>query len=524
MSTPPPPAPPVQPPALIEPGAIVGGRYRIEAHLGQGGFAQVYRAVDQAIDRAVAVKVLALGMLGTDRAELAAGVARFRREAQAAGMISHPNVVTIHDVGTTDGGEPYIVMEYLSGHDLQTELTTHGPMKPSRAVPLFCECLDALGRAHALGIVHKDLKPENLFIVSPGFPEERLKIFDFGIAHIQREGMARLTVDGQMLGTPHYLAPEYITDGHVTPALDVYQMGLILVEVLTGYPVVGDDNPLNCVMIHGNGELEIPDFIRLSRYGQIIDRALSLEPEDRYPNAIAFRNALAEAFEAKARQDEAPPRVLGVDPARLGREVTAPQEAGRAETLTSSDSTADPEPDANVPADVTDTAPLVAAPPATPPPLAKPVRQGRWPLRVAAGIAVVGLLIAVAVVLGGPPGAPPLDPAPTRSPSPASTTPEVPQTAARDPKPRSPTDEAAPAAQPAPRANVAPDLVAEAAAPVGARAVPPRQSSAAPRPAKVKRTPPKPTPTPKKREPVPRPPTPTPKPAGEPPGELIILE
>ena len=168
-------------------GDVVEGRYEIMKRLGEGGFAKVYLAHDTVIERDVAIKFLDLrGIHGTDDM-LSTVLERFRREAKLAARIRHRNVVNILDIGQVgdDTYSPFIVMELLDGYDLEDQLNEHGPMRPEHLLPLYIDCLDALGEAHDLGIVHKDLKPSNLFLSDPNMRSEALRIVDFGIAHIK---------------------------------------------------------------------------------------------------------------------------------------------------------------------------------------------------------------------------------------------------------------------------------------------------------------------------------------------------
>ena len=267
-------------------------RYEVTGFLGKGGFAAVYAGFDKVIEREVAIKVLSVHAGTMEQEAYAEKLERFRREAKASARIAHPNVVTVFDMGViADTMQPYIVMEVLHGHSLSEELRDHGPLAPARAVGLFVGALDALGEAHALGIVHKDLKPSNLFLVAPHTALEELKVVDFGIARFDEED-AGLTGTGQVFGTARYFAPEYISEQLVTPALDVYQMGLILVELLCGLPAVRSNNPLECVMCHGRGQLEIPESLLQGVLGPVLLRAVSMDLAARYTDANRFRDAL----------------------------------------------------------------------------------------------------------------------------------------------------------------------------------------------------------------------------------------
>lgn len=275
------------PMATLPVGMRIDDRYEILGVLGVGGFATVYRAHHLTIDRDVALKVMDLKK-GVDPSYSE----RFFREAKIAAKIHHNNVVSIYDFGhVAETGQPYIAMEMLHGHDLSHELSKNGPLSPNRAFVLFRPVLDALSEGHRLGIVHKDLKPENLYLVDPGGPRELMKILDFGVARINSSEVAKLTSAGQLLGTPRYLAPEYITSQNVSPAIDVYQMALILSEALTGVPAVSGD-PFHAMMLHCSGQIQISDFLLNGPVGEVFKKAIAIEPTERYENCAAFGAAL----------------------------------------------------------------------------------------------------------------------------------------------------------------------------------------------------------------------------------------
>jgi eukaryotic-like serine/threonine-protein kinase len=201
---------------------LARGRYRLEDVLGRGGMATVYLAQDEELERPVAVKVLA-GHLADD----ATFRSRFVREARLAAQLSHPNVVQIYDSGENDGN-PYIVMEFVDGRTLADELTETGPLPPDRVVELGVQVCAGLGTAHAAGLVHRDIKPGNLLIREDGM----VKIADFGIARAAET--THLTQMGSILGTAAYLAPEQARGEEVTAAADLYSLGCVLYECLTG--------------------------------------------------------------------------------------------------------------------------------------------------------------------------------------------------------------------------------------------------------------------------------------------------
>jgi len=278
-------------------GTIIDGRFEIVEPLGEGGMATVYRARQSHMDRMVAIKVLDIDPSALTREGARQFRERFLREARASARVDHPNIVTVHDFGFLDEGEPYLVMELIEGHDLEHEILHHGAIAPRRAIRLFTRVLEGLAVAHREGIVHRDLKPTNLLLKDPHQVGESLMILDFGIAQIQQrqnkngktgEAANRLTMPGQMLGTPAFLAPEFIRNQVTSPALDVYQMGLILVEMIAGAPAVQAHDPYEALRAHCEGDLIIPDWLRNSPLGTVLDKALAVDVEDRYRNATHF--------------------------------------------------------------------------------------------------------------------------------------------------------------------------------------------------------------------------------------------
>ncbi len=277
----------VAPVATLPTGMIIDGRYEIQGVLGTGGFATVYRAHHISLDTDVALKVM-----DTKKGVDATYSERFFREAKIAAKIRHNNVVTVYDYGhIPETDQPYIAMEMLHGRDLSHELEKVGPLSPKRAFILFRPVLEALSVGHKLGIVHKDLKPENLYLIDPGGTHETMKILDFGVARVNSSEVAKLTTAGQLLGTPRYLAPEYIKSQQVSPAIDVYQMALIISEALTGIPAVTGD-PFHAMMLHCSGKLQISEFLLEDRLGEVFRKAIAINPEDRYPDCETFAKAL----------------------------------------------------------------------------------------------------------------------------------------------------------------------------------------------------------------------------------------
>lgn len=284
----------------LKPGDLLNDRYEVVKFIGEGGFAKVFEARDKSIGRPVAIKVLNMTHMAlNDEHVVERMLLRFEQEARLAANLSHSNVVNVYDVGRVGGlmNHPYMVMELLSGLDMSDYLASHGSLTPEMVWRLFIPTLDALGQAHEMGVVHKDLKPANLFLNSPGQRTEALKIVDFGIAHIRNpipgeDDGGRMTQTGQLLGTPQYLPPEYINNQEVSAAMDVYQMTLILAELLIGEEVVSAQNSIQCLMIHSDGRLELPNYLLDSPLGPVLRKGLALTPNDRYRNADELADAL----------------------------------------------------------------------------------------------------------------------------------------------------------------------------------------------------------------------------------------
>ncbi len=281
-------------PARFVLGDLIEDRYEVEQPLAEGGFAAIYRCLDRTIGRKVALKILKpLEPLNREEPEetqtrRSAHEELFKREARCAATVKHPNIVTIHDFGMLEreGAHlPYIVMELLDGPNLRQEIARMGRMSPEMAVDLLLPVLEALGRAHEAGIVHKDLKPDNLIFV-----EGRLMLVDFGIARVM--GEASLTVSGEMSGTLHYLAPEYLLHKEATPALDVYQMGLILAEMIIGLPVLKVTGLRDLMRQYNSGEVEIPHALEGTVLEPLLRKCLHRDPVQRYPDGYGLARAL----------------------------------------------------------------------------------------------------------------------------------------------------------------------------------------------------------------------------------------
>jgi serine/threonine-protein kinase len=207
-------------------GKVIAGRYRLEARIGEGGMGIVYRARHVLIDRVVAVKLIRPDLRGETHLR-----AWMLREARAANRVDHAHIIDIHDIGETDEGELYLVMEYLVGTPLSTELA-RGPMPISRGVDILEQMGAALSRAHDLGVVHRDLKSDNILLTTRGGRKDFVKILDFGLAALAHD--PRLAPKGAVFGTPEYMSPEQARGEQAGPQSDLYALGILFFEMLTG--------------------------------------------------------------------------------------------------------------------------------------------------------------------------------------------------------------------------------------------------------------------------------------------------
>src|ERR671937_138901 len=256
-------------------GTVFDGRYRIVRKLGAGGMADVYLAEDQELGRRVAIKILNDRHAADDQF-----VERFRREAKNAAGLSHPNIVSIYDRGTAEGTY-YIAMEYLDGRSLKEMIVGRGPAPVKTAIDYARQILAAVGFAHRNGIVHRDIKPHNVLVS----PEGRLKVTDFGIA---RSGASQMTEVGSIIGTAQYLSPEQARGSPVDQTSDLYSVGVVLYEMLTGQVPFTGDTPLAIAMKHLSEVPKPPSELRPEvphDLDLVVLRALAKDPEDRYQTA-----------------------------------------------------------------------------------------------------------------------------------------------------------------------------------------------------------------------------------------------
>ena len=259
------------------------GRYEIGDIIGAGGMAIVYKAKDTLLNRTVAIKVLREQYVSDE-----GFIRRFRREAQSAASLSHPNIVSIYDVGK-DGNEEYIVMEYVKGQTLKEIIREEAPFPAEKAIYIVRQIAEALAHAHANHIIHRDIKPQNILVTNDG----RIKVTDFGIA--RAASAATLTNTGDIVGSVHYLSPEQAKGAQTNEQSDIYSLGIILYELLTGKVPFDGDTPISVALKHIQEQPELPSKIVPSipaELDAVVMKALAKSLEDRYQSATELLSDL----------------------------------------------------------------------------------------------------------------------------------------------------------------------------------------------------------------------------------------
>ncbi|MFI5495403.1 serine/threonine-protein kinase [Actinoplanes sp. NPDC051859] len=279
---------------MISPGVTLGGRYRLDERIAGGGMGDVWRGTDEVLGRTVAVKILLPALL--DEPGFAE---RFRGEARTMATINHPGVVDVYDYGS-DQQLAFLVMEYVEGDALSRTLSRVGRLTPARTMALVAQAADALQAAHANGIVHRDVKPGNLLVR----PNGTLVLTDFGIARSALVG--QLTVAGSVLGTASYISPEQASGATATAASDVYALGVVAYQCLSGHRPFDGATPIEIAMKHVRDNprplpADIPPAVRA-----IVDRAMAKDPGTRWPTASAMAAVARQAASSLTTQVHQP--------------------------------------------------------------------------------------------------------------------------------------------------------------------------------------------------------------------------
>ncbi|MEU7281861.1 protein kinase [Streptomyces sp. NPDC045431] len=308
-------------------GSVAGGRYQLRDLLGEGGMASVYLAYDTALDRQVAIKTL-----HTELGREQSFRERFRREAQAVAKLQHTNIVSVFDTGEDtvtfggsaagDGVMPYIVMEYVEGQPLgsvlQADIRQYGAMPADKALKVTSDVLAALETSHEMGLVHRDIKPGNVMMTKRGV----VKVMDFGIARAMQSGVTSMTQTGMVVGTPQYLSPEQALGRGVDARSDLYSVGIMLFQLLTGRIPFDADSPLAIAYAHVQEEPVAPSSINRAvtpAMDALVARALKKNPNERFPSAAAMRDECLRLL--SAGQTGAPVIVAGGGPVNSGAGV-----------------------------------------------------------------------------------------------------------------------------------------------------------------------------------------------------------
>jgi serine/threonine-protein kinase len=291
-------------------GQVLGGRYRVQARIAQGGMATVYVGHDTKLERAVALKVMHANLVGDEEF-----VRRFIAEAKHAAALSHPSVVAVYDQGT-DKGYVFLAMEYVPGRTLRALLTERGRLGPRQALEIMQPVLAALGAAHRAGVIHRDVKPENVLLNADG----RIKVADFGLA--RAESASKQTKTGMLIGTVGYLAPEQVVSGDADTRTDVYAAGIMLFELLTGRQPHQGGSPLSVAYKHVNEVVPLPSSVIPGMPPQLdalVASATNRDPARRPSDAVHFHSAAGEVYRSLPRDiDETLAEVTATTPSLPG--------------------------------------------------------------------------------------------------------------------------------------------------------------------------------------------------------------
>ncbi len=287
----------------MRPGHVVAGRYEIVALIGRGANGAVYRARQLPLGREVALK-----MVLPEVALSAGSVERFQREASLVQQLEHPNTVRLFDVGTTEHGMPFMALELLRGRTLEEEVQK-APMNANRVGHVAAQVLKSLMEAHAKGIIHRDIKPSNVFLADYSGEPDFTKVLDFGVARPVTVAGGSITKDGQIVGTPIYMAPEQVQGLEVGPPADLYALGLVMIEAMSGRPVYNGPSAIDVWIQKSSPDpTPIPKLVAQSVLGPVIEKATRKTPSERYQTAVEMLTALEHALATSQPSIDSMPR------------------------------------------------------------------------------------------------------------------------------------------------------------------------------------------------------------------------
>lgn len=290
----------VQDPLL---GTTLAGNYEIQEVIGHGGMGVVYKARHALMDRIVAIKMLQAQLISDSMS-----VKRFQQESQSASRISHPNVITVYDFGISPSGQPFIVMDYLQGISLADVIKEDGQIGVERAIKILAQACDALDHAHKMGVIHRDVKPTNFVLINYDEEKDFVKVVDFGVAKLMNSTAdgQRLTQAGEVCGSPVYMSPEQCTGGELDQRSDIYSMGIVIYETLTGkLPILGktmvDTMSKHISEMPPSFAQARPDLYIPERLEQVVFKALAKDPNDRHQTMDELRIDLENAIPRPGR-------------------------------------------------------------------------------------------------------------------------------------------------------------------------------------------------------------------------------
>jgi Serine/threonine protein kinase len=276
-------------------GKTIDKKYLVQSMLGEGGMAVVFKAHHVKMERTVVLKVMQGWLLSNQKS-----IERFERESKVTAKLNHPNIVTVFDVGTINGKAPYLVMEYIKGESLADKIHRQGALPLTTTANIVIQICRGLQEAHNLGIIHRDLKPDNVLLQDKSDRPDWVKIVDFGISHLIHGSAKRLTKTGRMVGTPEYIAPEQLKDKPMDIRTDLYALGIMIYEMLTGHVPFEGESAESILMKHLMEDAPPmhkfkPEFKEGTPFDSIVAKLLMKEPDARYQTATELRLDIEQA-------------------------------------------------------------------------------------------------------------------------------------------------------------------------------------------------------------------------------------